>query len=141
MKINFFFLLCFISLSFNYSFSQKAIALVNQNMKSQESSWNKGDIPEFMNYYWNNDSLKFIGKNGITYGWKNTLDNYKKSYKSKEEMGILTFTIIETTQLSKNSIYVIGKWHLQKEKEVGGYFTLLWKKIDGKWVIISDHTS
>lgn len=110
-------------------------------MKAQEISWNNADIPGFMNHYWNNDSLKFIGSKGITYGWKNTLENYLKSYPSKEEMGILTFTIVESTQLSKTSIYVIGKWELHKEKSVGGYFTLLWRKIDGKWVIVSDHTS
>lgn len=119
----------------------KAIKTVSSNMKEQEIAWNKGDIPGFMKHYWNNDSLKFIGSKGVTYGWKNTLDNYVKGYPTKEAMGILTFTIVEMTQLSKTSIYVIGKWELAKDKSVSGYFTLLWKKIDGKWVIVADHTS
>ena len=126
------------------SFSQKeskAVQTVVQNMNNQEKSWNNFDIQGFMSYYWNNDSLKFIGQKGITYGWKNTLDNYIKGYPTKEAMGILKFTIAEVTQLSKNSIYVIGKWELTKEKPVGGYFTLLWKKINGNWVIVCDHTS
>jgi ketosteroid isomerase-like protein len=114
---------------------------VMENMKNQEDSWNRGDVRGFMDYYWNNDSLKFIGSKGITYGWQKTLDNYIKSYPTKEAMGILTFTIIEATQLSENTIYVIGKWDLKKEKSVGGHFTLLWKKIKGQWVIVSDHTS
>lgn len=126
------------------SFGQKetkGTKAVIENMKSQETAWNKGDIPGFMKHYWNDDSLKFIGSKGITYGWQNTLDNYIKGYPNKEAMGILTFTIVEATQLSKTSVYVIGKWELSKEKAVGGYFTLMWKKINGKWVIISDHTS
>jgi hypothetical protein len=94
-----------------------------------------------MNSYWNNDSLKFIGSKGITYGWQKTLDNYIKGYPNKEAMGILTFTILEATQLSEISIYVIGKWELKKEKPSGGHFTLLWKKINNKWVIVADHTS
>ena len=110
-------------------------------MDIQEKAWNNFDIQGFMSYYWNNDSLKFIGSRGITYGWKNTLDNYLKGYPTQEAMGILKFTIAEATQLSKNSIYVIGKWELTKEKPVGGYFTLLWKKINGNWVIVCDHTS
>jgi hypothetical protein len=119
----------------------KEVNQVLENMKIQEESWNKSDVRGFMNYYWNSDSLKFIGSKGITYGWQKTLDNYIKGYPNKEAMGILTFTILEATQLSETSIYVIGKWELKKEKPSGGHFTLLWKNINGKWVIVADHTS
>ena len=125
-------------------FAQKQSNEVNQvltNMKIQEDSWNKGDVRGFMEYYWHSDSLKFIGSKGITYGWQKTLDNYIKGNPTKEAMGILTFTILESTQLSETSIYVIGKWELKKEKPSGGHFTLLWKKIANQWVIVADHTS
>lgn len=114
---------------------------VVKNMKAQELAWNNADISGFMKYYWKSDSLKFIGSKGITYGWQKTFDNYVKGYPNKEAMGVLIFTIKEITQLSKTSIYVIGQWELKKEKPTGGYFTLLWKKINGQWVIVSDHTS
>lgn len=121
--------------------SKQDVKEVIKNMKTQETSWNDGKIWAFMEYYWNSDSLKFIGSKGITYGWQKTLDNYLKGYPTKDAMGILTFTVIEATQLSKTSIYVIGKWELSKDKPVSGHFTLLWKKKNGKWVIVSDHTS
>lgn len=110
-------------------------------MLEQEQAWNKGDIKKFMQHYWQNDSLTFIGSKGVTRGWQKTLDNYIKSYPTKESMGQLTFTIIETTALSTESVYVIGKWELKKEKPASGHFTLLWKKINNAWVIVSDHTS
>lgn len=110
-------------------------------MKQQEQAWNNADISGFMKHYWHSDSLKFIGSKGITYGWQKTYDNYLKSYPTKEAMGILAFTINEVAQLSATSIYVIGQWQLTKEKPAGGYFTLLWKKINGQWVIVADHTS
>lgn len=119
----------------------KDVNQVLENMKTQEESWNKGDVRGFMEYYWKSDSLKFIGSKGITYGWQKTLDNYIKGYPTKEAMGILTFTILEATQLSETNIYVIGKWELKKEKPSGGHFTLLWKKINNQWVIVADHTS
>lgn len=132
----------FLSLFFSLNvLAQKDVVQVLQSMKTQEESWNQGDIKSFMNYYWKSDSLKFIGKKGITYGWKQTLDNYLKSYPDKTAMGILKFSIKEATQLSPESIYIIGSWELQKDKPAGGYFTLLWKKIEGKWVIVADHTS
>ena len=114
---------------------------VLKNMELQKIAWNKGDVREFMKYYWNNDSLKFIGSRGITYGWQKTLDNYLKAYPDKTAMGVLKFTIVEASALSESAVYVIGKWELQKEKPAGGYFTLLWKIINGRWVIVSDHTS
>jgi ketosteroid isomerase-like protein len=131
-------------LNTGFLYSQKEttqILDVEHHMKAQELAWNKGDINGFMEYYWKSDSLKFIGSKGITYGWQKTYDNYIKGYPTKEAMGILTFAIKEITQLSKTSIYVIGQWQLSKEKPSGGYFTLLWKKINGQWVIVADHTS
>ena len=112
-----------------------------ENMRIQELAWNNADIGGFMKYYWKSDSLKFIGSKGITYGWQKTYDNYVKGYPTQEAMGLLTFTIKEATQLSETSIYVIGQWELKKDKPAGGYFTLLWKKTNGQWVIVADHTS
>lgn len=130
--------------SLNYSFGQKeaeSLEIVKMKMKKQENLWNLGNINGFMDFYWKSDSLKFIGKNGITYGWKKTLDNYLKSYPTKQEMGDLSFIIIECSSLSNESIFIIGKWELKKVQSVGGYFTLLWKKINNDWVIVVDHTS
>ncbi len=110
-------------------------------MKAQEKVWNQGDIEGFMASYEQSDSLLFIGSNGITRGWKNTLERYKKSYPDKSAMGELKFTIVKTEQFAKDCIYVIGKWSLKKEKPASGYFTLIWRKIDGAWKITSDHSS
>lgn len=131
-----FFMIC--ALNFK---AQKGVQTVLNNMREQQTSWNSGDVKGFMKHYWQNDSLKFIGSKGITYGWQKTLNNYLKAYPTKEAMGQLKFSIIEASKLSKSSVYIIGKWELQKEKPVSGHFTLLWKKIKGSWVIVSDHTS
>lgn len=127
-----------VSCSQNYSGDKKTVL---NFMQAQELAWNKGDIEGFMSFYWNNDSLMFIGKNGITYGWKNTYENYKKSYPTQLDMGNLTFDIVKIEQLNKTTMHIIGKWQLEKVKPSGGYFSLIWKKMNGKWFIVSDHTS
>jgi len=110
-------------------------------MAQQEMDWNKGDIDGFMQGYWQSDSLMFIGKNGIKYGWQTTLDNYQTSYPDKATMGKLSFEVLKLEQ-QENTAYMLGKWSLQRaEDNPKGYFTLYWKKIDGKWVITIDHTS
>ncbi len=124
------------------NFKQKLAVLAV--LKNQQSAWNNANIDEFMSYYWANDSLQFIGKKGITYGWKNTLDNYKKSYPDAASMGTLNFEILQIICFNKKQAFVLGKWNLIRSAEkgnIGGHFTLLFKKINNKWLIISDHTS
>lgn len=129
-------------LAFGLAKSQKAVVeKIRLAMNAQQMAWNAGNIEKFMAHYWHSDSLKFIGSKGLTYGWQSTFDNYKKSYPTPAAMGELTFTLLEITPVSPNYVYVIGKWMLQKEKPVGGHFTLLWKKIKGQWLIVADHTS
>jgi ketosteroid isomerase-like protein len=115
---------------------------VRKILSNQSAAWNRGDIEGFMKGYWENDSLMFIGKSGITYGWSNTLNNYKKNYPDAATMGKLSFTIISVKNLSPEYFHVIGKWHLQRTTDnPEGYFTLLFRKIKGQWVIIADHSS
>jgi len=111
-------------------------------MKFQESAWNRGDISGFMDGYWNSDSLLFIGSKGPTYGYSKTLTNYLKSYPTPEKMGQLTFGFVKIEILSENQAFVVGTWHLQREEDdLGGHFTLLWRKLDGEWKIVIDHSS
>lgn len=136
-------LILLITISFNGVAQKKdASKEVAEVMKLQEKAWNSFDIDGFMAHYWNNDSLMFIGSKGVTYGWKQTLANYKNNYNSQELMGELSFTNYSYDVLSKNVVYVVGKWQIKrKDSQIGGHYTLLWKKIDGKWVIVKDHTS
>lgn len=111
-------------------------------LATQTSAWNNGDISQFMKGYWENDSLMFIGKSGVTYGWTNTLNNYKKGYPDTAAMGKLHFNLIQVKKLSKKYYHVTGKWFLKRTiGDVGGHFTLLFQKINGRWVIIADHSS
>jgi hypothetical protein len=109
----------------------------------QTKAWNAGDINNFMKGYWETDSLMYIGKTGIKYGYKPTLENYKKNYPDKATMGNLKFEIIKVDFLGANFCSVVGKWNLTRPEkgDVSGHFTLLWKKIKNEWVIIADHSS
>lgn len=111
-------------------------------LEEQRQAWNTGNIDKFMAGYWQSDSLMFIGKSGVTYGWQNTLNNYKKGYPDTATMGKLKFDILEVKKLSVEYFFVVGKWYLARSiGDVGGHFTLLFKKVKNKWVIIADHSS
>lgn len=115
---------------------------IRKTLHQQTLAWNANDMEKFMQPYWRSDSLMFIGKSGITYGWQKTFDNYKKNYPNAAAVGKLAFTILHVKRLSAVYFSVVGKWHLARTTgDLNGYFTLLFKKINNRWLIISDHSS
>ncbi|MEY4540433.1 MAG: hypothetical protein RLZZ306_2190 [Bacteroidota bacterium] len=131
-----------------YSFTSEAQTQKDKNqilsiLDRQTKAWNNGNVDEFMIGYWESDSLMYIGKSGITYGYKPTLASYKKNYPNKSAMGTLKFDIMKVDFISEDACFVVGKWHLTRPEkgDVGGHYTLLWRKMKGNWVIVADHSS
>ena len=111
-------------------------------MNEQMTAWNAGNMNRYMNTYWKSDSLMFIGKSGVTYGWDNTLKNYQKGYPDTAAMGKLDFELINLKRLSGRYYSVVGKWHLKRTAgDLKGAFTLIFEKIKNRWVIVQDHSS
>ncbi len=124
------------------TYARPAEKQIRALLENQTVAWNRGDIPAFMSGYWKSDSLVFVGKSGITYGWQKTLDNYKKNYPDTATMGQLRFDIVQLKKLSGNTYFVLGKWFLKRTVgDVGGHFTLILKKFKEGWKVVSDHSS
>lgn len=136
-----FLLFCFISLLSCQAQNQEkedkeAILSV---MSLQEEAWSNNDLEGFMKGYWKSDSLKFFGSSGITKGWQQTLDNYKKGYPTKEHSGTLNFTIKDISKIDEGSYWVMGEYHLIRSVgDANGVFMIIFKKIDGEWKIVAD---
>lgn len=145
MKNWFLFIFAFLLVSYSVCQAQQSSDQkdIMQLLMKQEADWNAGNVDAFMEGYWKSDSLAFIGAKGPTYGWQNTLNNYKVRYPDRVTMGTLKFTILRLNPLDKNAYFVIGQWHLTRPEkgDIGGHFTLVFRKIGSKWLIVSDHTS
>ena len=115
---------------------------VRDVLTAQIVAWNGGDISAFMQGYAKTDSIMFIGSKGVTYGWDSTLAHYKKNYPNKAAMGVLSFDVIKVKRLSPDYFFIVGKFTLIRDRDTPtGHFDLLFQKINGSWVIVSDHTS
>ncbi len=111
-------------------------------MKAQEKAWSQNDLEGFMQGYWKSDSLKFYGSNGLTKGWQQTLDRYKKGYPSKDHSGTLTFEIDDISPIENNSYWVMGRYYLKRKVgDANGNFLIIFKKINGTWKIVADMSS
>lgn len=118
------------------------ISQIPELMRNQEEAWNNADIDGFMEHYWRSDSLRFLSKRGLTFGWNTVSTNYKKAYDSPDKMGRLQFDILHQKALGADHALVIGKWQVFRSSDtLGGHFSLIWEKVDGQWKIITDHTS
>jgi len=119
-----------------------AATAIRDILNEQVSAWNGGDVERFMQAYWRSDQLTFSSSGTVTRGWQETLDNYRRRYPTREQMGTLSFDELEITPLGDVAALVLGRWRLERDDgPVGGNFTLVWQNIDDGWYIIHDHTS
>lgn len=129
-------------LSINGFAQNKDELAIKKMLAAQEKAWNDGSLDKFMVGYWQNDSLLFIGSKGPKYGYRTTLENYKKNYPDAAHMGHFTSTILSMKKLSADYYFVVGKWFLKRTVgDASGHYTLLIKKINGQWLIVADHSS
>jgi hypothetical protein len=112
-----------------------------QMMLNQQKYWNLGDIDGYMSFYWGSDSLLFISNGKAKKGWQNIRDSYEKKYPDSVSRGILEYTDLYFYKLDNKKVIITGSWKLIRQSgDLGGSFTLIWKKIHGRWVIVLDHT-
>ncbi|MEZ4805603.1 MAG: nuclear transport factor 2 family protein [Bacteroidia bacterium] len=110
-------------------------------LTKQVEAWNNADIDGFMQGYWHSDSLRFISKRGINYGYDSVSAQYKRSYANPEKMGKLSFSNLKYTSLDNAQLAnVTGIWKIEGVSPAEGYFSLICKRMDGNWKIIIDHT-
>ncbi len=117
-------------------------AAVEEVLKTQEKAWNDGDLDAFMAHYWKSDALTFSSGGKTTRGWQATMDRYRERYATRALMGKLTLSNFETTPLGDSAALVLGKWAVERDSNpLAGNFSIVLRRIDGRWVVIHDHTS
>ena len=119
------------------------LAAVRAVIEAQQAAWNRGDIEGFMDGYAREETTTFISGDDFTRGWQTVFERYRKRYDSPAKMGRLTFSELEMTETSKNSMVVFGRWRLDYAdgRADGGLFTLLFERRPTGWRIVADHTS
>ena len=121
---------------------KQSVAEISKMLHRDAKHWSEGNIEAFMESYIKSDSLVFVGRRGLTYGWQQTLENYKKGYPTKEHMGHLRFDLLNFKELASDVFLVIGKYNLTRTVgDASGYFSIILKKLEGRWKIIADHSS
>ena len=117
-------------------------ATITAMLPAQDAAWNRGDIDGFMAGYWMSPDLRFASGGNVTRGWQATVERYRTTYDSPAKMGTLVTGDYEIVLLSPDAAIAHGSWLLVREGDKpSGLYTLVLRKIDGDWLIVSDTTT
>ncbi len=108
-----------------------------------QDAWNNGDLDKFMSFYAEDQGFTYASGKTIVRGRDNLYARYAERYGTdKSSMGKLNLKDLEITILGENAAMAFGQFEvLIKEQKYEGLFTLVLRKIDGKWLIVHDHSS
>lgn len=114
---------------------------VKTALAAQVAAWNAGDLEKAMDFYWNSPEMLWISRSGIDKGYTPVFESYKKDFADKSKMGIYSFEPLHIEKLSKTAVYYVFRWkiELNGKRKMGGVSSQVWKKIKGRWLIVSEH--
>lgn len=122
---------------------KSATQQVQQALEGQISAWNKGDLETAMTYYWNSPDMLWISKNGTDKGYQEVYDMFLQDFADRSKMGIYTCEPLHIEQVSESAVYFAFRWKIELEGKqlMGGVSSQVWKKLNGRWVVTSEHAS
>ena len=106
------------------------------------AAWNRGDGQGYLATYWHSDKVRWVSEGTVQYGFESIAAAFQARFGSPEHMGTLEVADLEIELLGENDALVFGAWR-QKTPAARhhGVFTVHVKKINGEWLIVSDHSS
>jgi beta-aspartyl-peptidase (threonine type) len=113
-------------------------------LDAQRDAWNRGDLEAFLGGYWRSGETVFAGGDQVFRGFEAMAERYRKTYPTRDSMGTLSFSHLAFEELAPDRAVVTGSWELSlanPDRQRGGVFTLLWRRLPEGWRIVHDHTS
>lgn len=113
-------------------------------LNKQAVDWNRGDLDAFAKGYKNSPDILFMGRT-IRRGYDQMLEGYRKSFPTRDAMGMLTFSNLEVQPLDAHFATVTGRFHLERTAagggNAGGFYLLVVEKTPSGWKIVRDDTT
>jgi ketosteroid isomerase-like protein len=115
---------------------------IRDRFKEATEAWNRGDLNTYLAGYWDSEETRWISGGMIIRGVEAIRARYKSLYDSPEKLGKLEVKDLEIDILTDSNALLVGKWsHTAGQLTRVGVFTIHMKKIQGEWVIATDHAS
>ncbi len=140
-------LLISILFSASTSFAQaKAdpVAEVKAALDAQVAAWNSGEVENINSVYYDSPEMLWVNRTGIRKGSAPVRASYRRASASRSPAaGVYSYEPLHVERLSPNCVYFVMKWKYEQpgRNAMNGVTSLIWRKINRKWVIVAEHAS
>lgn len=116
--------------------------LISTLLNGMARAWCEGDIEVMFASYWRDAGLRYANGAAVVRGFDAVCDNFRGRFSDRATMGQLSFSELEVEKLGPDVATAFGRWHIEREAgPAEGLFTLVLKRMGGRWLITSDHAS
>ena len=120
----------------------KSEAAIRKVFEEGCTACNRGDLDGYLATYWDSEKTLWISGGSLARGRGAIVAAYKTRFSKPETMGKLTLPELEIDGLTAADAFAFGRWILIVDgKQGNGFFTVLLRKIEGAWLMVSDHSS
>ena len=110
--------------------------------ESSCAAWNRGDIDGYLAAYWHSDKVRWVSEGIVHHGFETIAAVCKARFNSPDNMGRLEVANLDIQLLGEGDALIFGEWiQTTRTTRPHGIFTVHLKKIEGEWLIVSDHSS
>jgi len=109
-------------------------------MAASAAGWDAGDLDRFMAVY--ADDAIYVTARGVVRGKAAIAARYAPSFTGGgNSRGTLSFTTLAERPIDATHRVLIARWTLTGKAAQSGYTTLVFARRDGRWRIVTDHSS
>lgn len=111
-------------------------------LSESRSAWNRGDITAYMKSHWRDEQTVHFFNDDITVGYSAIEGRYRARYPDPKNMGTISGSEFNVQILGPAVGIASGRWSFERgQVRISGVVTLVFRKIDGAWLIVHDHST
>ncbi|MFQ5890888.1 MAG: YybH family protein [Gemmatimonadota bacterium] len=116
---------------------------IEEMLAEAAEAWNRGELEGFMDGYLQSPLTTYIGSSGLVVGFDSIRARFTGFFEPGAERGHLAFEALRVRRLGAEHALATARYILRRDEGVtsSGPFTLVLRRVEGKWKIIHDQTS
>ena len=120
----------------------KAEKAIRHVLSEGRDAWNRGDITAYMKSHWRDERTVHVFNDHMTIGFSAIEERYRARYPDPKNMGMISGPELDVQILEPSVAIAFGRWSFEHgQVQMNGVVTLVFRKIDGAWLIVHDHST
>ncbi len=131
-----------VSHTLNADDAAKAEQAIRHVLSEGQAAWNRGDITAYMKSHWRDERTVHVFNDDMTIGYSAIEGRYRARYPDPKNMGTISGPEPDVQILGPAAAIAFGRWSFEHgQVRMNGVVTLVFRKIDGAWLIVHDHST